>query len=102
MHTATRLSLMSAALAVIAAAAWVVDAARAPAVEAPYVDETVHRVVVTAPRLPAGAEVHRVVVTAPRAVADEAAVHRVEISATRLRPEATLTAEAASPQPRAL
>lgn len=86
MHTATRLSLMSAALAVVAAAAWVVDAARAPAIEAPYVDETVHRVVVTA----------------PRAVADEPVVHRVEISATRLHPEATLTAEAASPQPRAL
>jgi len=44
----------------------------------------------------------RVVSFAPRAVADEAAVHRVEISATRLQPEATLTAEAASPQPRAL
>lgn len=102
MSTATRLSLMSAVLAVVAAAAWVVDTTRTPAVEAPYVDETVHRVVVTAPRLPADIEVHRVVVTAPRAVPDEAVVHRVEITATRLQPESMLTAEAASLQPRAL
>ncbi|HMM84542.1 hypothetical protein [Azohydromonas sp.] len=102
MNAATRLSLMPAVLAVVAAAAWVVDAGSAPAVERPPADGAVNRVVVTAPRLPADAGVHRVVVTAPRAVADEAVVHRVEITATRLHPEATLTADAVSPQPRAL
>lgn len=94
-----------AAVATLSAALWV--GARHAEPVRPVVDPSpVHRVVVTATRLPdvahgAGA-VHRVEVTASRLPAAEEPVHRVVVTAPRLPQPQTVAADAGEPASRPL